>query len=386
MGKGLVFSLPKFVLKTALNAPRFARKNFTYSFILGVFLFVSYMNIMEAQGRVSSLSFKTENPQFIETQNATSQNVIYAKSSSGKDSVSFNESADSTAKGGPEDYPDFTELNTTGEDSLTPTLSALTTNASQNERTEVITYTVQQGDTVSKIAAEFGVTTYTVLWANGLTTSSYIKEGQELKILPVTGIQHDVAKGETISGIASKYKAKTSDIIAYNNLPADGSVQVGETLIIPDGEMPVVYSAPSVITSYTPVAKVDSSSYFIFPTSGTKTQGLHGYNGIDVGNKCGTPVVAAASGDVVLARTTTSRARLGAAVFGGYGNHIKIAHSNGTYTLYAHLKALVVGEGDHVEQGQLIGYMGGGFEYERPIRSLNTGNSNRTYIFGALRR
>ncbi len=109
---------------------------------------------------------------------------------------------------------------------------------SQEPRSENITYVVQEGDSPSTIAASFGITTYTLLWANKLRETSIIRPGDELIILPVTGVLHRVKSGETIDAIAKKYKAESEDIIAFNDLPADGSIQIGDQLIIPDGQMP----------------------------------------------------------------------------------------------------------------------------------------------------
>lgn len=113
----------------------------------------------------------------------------------------------------------------------------------QEPRSGLINYTVQENDTVSSIAAFFGISTYTLLWANDLKEYSIIRPGDELVVLPVTGILHRVKDGQTIGWIANYYDAETEEIIAFNNLPADGTIQVGEKLIIPDGQMPVPVSS-----------------------------------------------------------------------------------------------------------------------------------------------
>ena len=56
-----------------------------------------------------------------------------------------------------------------------------------------------------------------------------------------------------------------------------------------------------------------------------------------------------------------------------YGNCVKIQHPNGYYTLYAHLKSVSVNEGQHVQKGQVIGYMG------------NTGNSYGAHLHFEVR-
>lgn len=119
---------------------------------------------------------------------------------------------------------------------------------SQQPRNETITYIVQSGDMPSTVAASFGVSLNTLLWANDLKDGSIIRPGDELIILPIDGLTHRVKNKETVGEIATKYRANTEKIIAFNDLPADGSIQIGQELIIPDGEMPAPTPKPS--TSY----------------------------------------------------------------------------------------------------------------------------------------
>lgn len=65
--------------------------------------------------------------------------------------------------------------------------------------------------------------------------------------------------------------------------------------------------------------------------------------GIDIGCENGTPIVAAASGVVVLARYSSTA-----------GNWIIISHGNGLYTIYMHANALYVSEGQYVNAGDTI--------------------------------
>ena len=120
-----------------------------------------------------------------------------------------------------------------------------TTFISQDPRSGLITYIVQEGDTSSSIAAFFGITTYTLLWANELKETSIIRPGDELSILPVTGVLHRVKDGQTIDWLAKYYQANSEDIIAFNDLPADGSIQIGQKLIVPDGQMPAPAPRPT---------------------------------------------------------------------------------------------------------------------------------------------
>ncbi len=129
---------------------------------------------------------------------------------------------------------------------------------SQKPRTETIAYTVRSGDMPSTIAASFGISLNTLLWANDLNEGSIIRPGDELTILPIDGLIHRAKNGETVGAIATKYRANTEKIIAFNELPADGSIQIGQKLVIPDGKMPA--SQPKPTPTYTTRSYVASSN------------------------------------------------------------------------------------------------------------------------------
>ncbi len=97
-------------------------------------------------------------------------------------------------------------------------------------------YKVEEGDTVSSIAAKYHVTVNTILWANDIENINSIKPGDKLFILPVAGLTHVVKSGETLDKIAKKYEADKEKIIAFNDLPANGQIEKGQEIIIPDGK------------------------------------------------------------------------------------------------------------------------------------------------------
>jgi len=100
----------------------------------------------------------------------------------------------------------------------------------------IIKYEVQSGDSPGSIATSFGISTYTVLWANNLKVGDIIKPKQELEILPITGVKHKVIETDTIESVAKKYKADADGIIVFNELPADGTLTAEKILLIPNGE------------------------------------------------------------------------------------------------------------------------------------------------------
>lgn len=116
-----------------------------------------------------------------------------------------------------------------------------------------------------------------------------------------------------------------------------------------------------------PTTRAPSSSGFIWPVSGPVTSGFgwrwgRMHEGIDIAVPTGTPVVASASGSVIVAGW-----------MGGYGNLVVIDHGNGIATAYGHNTSVTVGVGQAVAQGQLIAYSG------------STGNSTGPHVHFEVR-
>ncbi|MBM4177333.1 LysM peptidoglycan-binding domain-containing protein, partial [Candidatus Gribaldobacteria bacterium] len=164
------------------------------------------------------------------------------------------------------------------------TMASLT-NFSQKQ--EPFQYLVESGDTLAGLAEKFSISVETLLWANNLTSSSKLKIGQELLILPVSGVLHLVKKGETLSQIAKTYQVDSSEITIFNGLSQEGVIFAGDFLIVPGGKK------PKASPSYTKVPV--PQTYFIVPMPSPVqiSQGLHWFNAVDFNNnRCGDPVFA----------------------------------------------------------------------------------------------
>jgi len=234
---------------------------------------------------------------------------------------------------------------------------------------QISKYVVRKGDSLGSIAKMYGVTTNTIIWANDITSNS-IKEGQSLIILPVSGTIHTVVKGDTLKSIAKKYKADIGEISQFNGLDSGSSLIVGNTIIIPDGEGVIKISGTKLASkgtsSYKGGGGPEYAGYYVRPIfGGIKTQGLHGYNAVDIGTPVGTTLYAAAAGQVIIAKSSGWN--------GGYGKYVVISHYNGTQTVYGHMSQVLVNEGDTVYQGQVIGLTG------------NTGNSTGPHLHFEVR-
>jgi LysM repeat protein len=231
---------------------------------------------------------------------------------------------------------------------------------------EISVYIVREGDSIQTVAKLFNVSPNTIIWANDLRKKS-IKEGDTLVILPINGIRHTIKKGDTIKSVAKLYNADIEDVELFNGLIENSVLATGDTLIVPEGEIaePVVKKVVAK-TTVSKAKTVNSSGYFIRPLiGGIRTQGIHGRNGVDIAASTGTSVRASAQGTVILAKNGGYN--------GGYGNYIVVQHSNGTQTLYAHLSAIYVNQGQTVEQGVTIGAVG------------NTGRSSGPHLHFEIR-
>lgn len=214
---------------------------------------------------------------------------------------------------------------------------------------QISVYIVRKGDTLSEIAKMFGVSANTIVWANDIK-GGVIKEGQELVILPISGVRHVVKSGDTLKSLATKYKADFNDILLYNGLASDSKIKPGDVVIIPDG---VISAAQTSLASgsQTSLSYPTYVGYYLRPiVGGRKTQGIHGQNGIDLAAPIYTPILASANGKVIVSRTGGYN--------GGYGTYVVISHANGTQTLYAHMSRNNVSVGQEVTQGQIIGAVG----------------------------
>jgi lipoprotein NlpD len=219
-------------------------------------------------------------------------------------------------------------------------------------------YTVRRGDTLLRIALDFGQNYRDLVAWNNLANPDDIKVGQTLRVEPPE-------KGERSANVQTqpvpmpppaappRKTAPRADKQPYSEGAVAGAPR--ESGARADAVVPASAPAPSVPATGIAAGSVVSASdneklSWMWPADGrivaTFDEGRN--KGIDIAGKPGQAVMAAGAGKVMYAGSGIR----------GYGNLVIVKHSNSLLSAYAHNRKIIVKEGDNVAKGQVIAEMG----------------------------
>ncbi|MFT4021840.1 MAG: peptidoglycan DD-metalloendopeptidase family protein [Acinetobacter sp.] len=191
-------------------------------------------------------------------------------------------------------------------------------------------YTVRSGDTLSSIAARYGLNYLTIAQMNGIAPPYVIYVNQSLKLKGGANVSSAVAQ-----------PMQNSTPIQSQHIPIQNNTST-QTVAPPANVEP----APSVANTNS-----GSSLQWVKPSNGAVIANFNMANnikGIRYSGQLGDPIVAAADGQVVYADNGLKE----------YGNLVLIKHSNGYISAYAHNSKMFVKSGSNVTAGQKIAEMG----------------------------
>lgn len=260
----------------------------------------------------------------------------------------------------------------TAQVQLSTSVAPTSTDASSPSqvRTEIETYTVVEGDSISSIASAFGLQPETVLWANYdllLDDPDYLLPGMELAILPVDGIYHQAGSGDSVQSLAAFFAADAQAIIDWPGNQIDANkpqIFFGQWILIPGGTRArrrrFLLNLPRYAMAVDPIeygfgacpensnSEVSGDGQYSWPIDDPAVRGdgfWSAHPAVDLAVDLDGEIRAADAGVVVFSGWSNF----------GYGNTIMLDHGNGDFSLYAGLSILLATCGTEVTQGEVIG-------------------------------
>ena len=256
---------------------------------------------------------------------------------------------------------------------------------------------VQPGDTVYAVARRFSVSPKEIIARNDLRAPYNLRVGQALKLprgaevieaaavptqrqIVARDTLYAVRRGDTLYSISKASNVSVANIARANSMRQPYTLSIGQQILIPQARTnSAIYAqrqpvqkrpSPSKIAnataaprdvgdiarsaSYTPPTQLNSSSQFGWPVKGAIIASYGSgdlgrrNDGVNIAAPAGTPVRAAAAGEIVYRGSELD----------GFGNLLLVKHAEGYVTAYAHNDAMLVKKGDRVRKGQVIAKVG----------------------------
>lgn len=124
--------------------------------------------------------------------------------------------------------------------------SALQTAGTTN--IDITSYTAKTGDTVTSLAARYGLQPNSIKWSNNLQSDA-LEPGRQLLIPPVDGVIATAQAGDTVASLAQKYSANPERVALFNDSADSNAIIPGQQVVIPGGTVAAPVSTPATARS-----------------------------------------------------------------------------------------------------------------------------------------
>ena len=217
---------------------------------------------------------------------------------------------------------------------------------------------LQSGETMSSLAAQFGLSIAAIVGANpDISSLDRLPAGMELLIPPGEGLVITLEHDQSILDVVQAYGLSPAAIARANAIASPEDLQPGKLLFLPGVPAVAAMDRLSQVRDEEIQARAEENSYG-WPVHGRLTsffgrrnlgRGTSSFHrGLDIAAPHGTRVVAARAGTVTFAGWSNQ----------GYGYLVKIRHPGGAESWYAHHSTILVSVGQYVDRGEVIGRVG----------------------------
>ena len=212
-------------------------------------------------------------------------------------------------------------------------------------------YTVRKGDTLYRIALDFGQSYSELVTWNNLSNPNDIKVNQVLRVAPpdlpaARSGNAQTAAVATVSGVETRALSAPPPVAGSNKNGPRGDKRPYSDATMAEMQKP---EGAGEKPAEAAAATDEDSVSWMWPADGKVVATFDdSKKGIDIAGKSGQPVLAAGSGKVMYAGSGIR----------GYGNLVIVKHTSTLLSAYAHNKTISVKEGQTVAKGQKIAEMG----------------------------
>ncbi|PIZ32859.1 MAG: hypothetical protein COY39_04260 [Alphaproteobacteria bacterium CG_4_10_14_0_8_um_filter_37_21] len=233
-------------------------------------------------------------------------------------------------------------------------------------------YTVQEAETVSMIAKKFKMTEEEFIHVNRISAPYELIPGQKVIVFPKNGMQ--VGQNQ----VGENFEAGGVEVSANSEVETSTGLNLSEPADAEDGNHEVRDFSPENAQGTAKIGEEErlSQGKYHWPVKGKVTKkvktGPNGNlsGGINISAPEGTPVYAAGKGVIVKSDVNVQ----------GYGKTIIVKHTDGTMSVYSHLKSCTAKAGQSVDRKTIIGRVGKTGGLKKPELHFQLRGANKKYI------